>query len=212
MLDDGAHGDYGPNDGVFGARTTNFPAGNKIHYYVEARSANAARAASFSPARAERETFSYRVALTAATNTSVVINEFMASNLSTLADPQGQFDDWIEIHNITDQDIDLTGLYLTDEPNNPRKWPFPAGTLIPSEGFLIVWADEDGLASPGLHANFRLAASGEQILLIDTDARLNAVLDSITFGPQTTDVSHGRSHFNADVWMPMTPTPGTGNE
>ena len=212
MLDDGAHGDYGPSDGIFGATTTNFPAGNKIHYYVEARSANPARAASFSPARAERETFSYRVTLTAATNTFVVINEFMASNTSTLADPQGEFDDWIEIHNITDRDVDLTGLYLTDEPNNPRKWPFPAGAIIPSEGYLIVWADEDGLATPGLHANFKLAASGEQILLIDTDARLNAVLDSITFGPQTTDVSYGRSHFNADVWMPMTPTPGTGNE
>ena len=212
MFDDGAHGDYAPGDRIFGAGTTNFPAGNKIHYYVEARSANAARAARFSPARAEAETYYYRVGLASATNTSVVINEFMASNTGTLADPQGEFDDWIEIHNITDRDLDLTGLYLTDDPNNPRKWPFPAGTTISSEGFLLVWADENGLATPGLHANFKLAASGEQILLIDTDARLNGVLDSITFGPQTTDISYGRSHFNADLWMPMTPTPGTGNE
>src|SRR5205085_6992076 len=137
---------------------------------------------SFSPARAEHETFSYRVALVTATNTPVVINEFMASNTSTIADPQGEFDDWIELHNITDQPVSLAGRYLSDETNNPRKWQFPAGTIIPPDGYLIVWADEDTLASPGLHASFKLSASGEQIFLTDTDAKLNAVLDSIVFG------------------------------
>ena len=52
MFDDGAHGDGLTGDGVFGAATTNYPAGAKIHYYVEARSANSAKAASFAPARA----------------------------------------------------------------------------------------------------------------------------------------------------------------
>ena len=211
MFDDGAHGDGAAADGVFGAATTNFPAGNRIHYYIEARSANAAQAASFHPGHAEKDTHAYRVGLTTATNTPVVINEFMASNSSTLADPQGEFDDWIELRNLTGSEVDLTGHYLTDDATNPRKWAFPAGTIIPADGYLLVWADEDGLATSGLHASFKLSGSGEAIYLVDTDARLNAVLDSIIFDAQTTDISFGRSGADADVWTIMVPTAGLPN-
>ena len=212
MFDDGAHEDGAAGDEVYGAATTNYPAGNKIHYYIEARADNAAQAARFSPERAERVTHSYRVALTSAAATDVVINEFMASNSNTVADPQGEYDDWIELRNLTDVPVDLTGLYLTDEPLNPRKWPFPAGTTIPADGYLLVWADENGLATPGLHASFRLAAAGEQILLVDRDANNNQVLDMITFGPQTTDISYGRTAADPDVWGFMTPTPDSANQ
>ena len=211
MFDDGAHGDGTPGDNLFGAVTTNYPAGNKIHYYVEARATNTAQAARFSPARAEIEPWNYSISLTVAANTSVVINEFLASNTSTLADPQGEFDDWIELRNLTGSTVNLTGLYLTDEPSNPRKWPFPSGTTISANGYLLVWADEDGLATPGLHANFKLSGSGEQIYLIDTDANNNQVLDAITFGAQTTDVSFGRTAADADVWSTMIPTPNAVN-
>lgn len=212
MFDDGAHGDGAAGDNVFGAVTTNFPAGNKIHYYIEARANNTAQAARFAPARAEHETYDYSVALTTAASTSVVINEFMASNSSTLADPQGEYDDWIELRNLTGATVNLTGLYLTDEPSNPRKWAFPTGTTIAANGYLIVWADENGTATPGLHASFKLSASGEQIYLIDTDANNNQVLDAITFGTQTTDVAYGRTAVDADVWSTMTPTPNAANQ
>ncbi len=146
-----------------------------------------------------------------ATNTPVVINEFMADNQTALVDPQGQFDDWIELRNLTDVEVDLTGHYLSDEPNNPRKWQFPVGTRIPAEGYLLVWADEDGNDAPGLHASFKLAKSGEEIFLTGADANLDAVLDHVSFGPQQTDHSYGRSGTNADVWVTMDPTPGLAN-
>ena len=212
MFDDGTHGDGAANDGIFGGATTNYPAGTKVRYYVEARSSNSAKAAVFSPARAEQDTYSYRVGLAIATNTSVVINEFMASNSKTLADNQGGYDDWIELRNITSNEIDLTGLYLSDEANNPRKWAFPAGTKIPANGYLLVWADEDGSATTGLHANFKLSATGEQIYLIDRDANLNAVLDSIEFGIQYPDISYGREASNPSNWGIMIPTPGRTNQ
>ena len=212
MLDDGTRGDGIAGDGVFVASITNYPAGTKVRYYVEARGTNAAQAARFSPARAENETYSYRVSITAATNSPVVINEFMASNTSTLADPQGEFDDWIELRNVTDSPVSLTGRYLSDEPNNPRKWQFPTGTTIPVNGYLLVWADEDTTETVGLHASFKLSASNDEIYLTDTDANLNQVLDAITFGSQTTDISYGRSASNADVWSAMSPTPGADNK
>jgi len=212
MFDDGAHGDGAAGDNIYGAVTTNYPAGNKIHYYVEARANNAAQAARFSPARAEHETYDYRVDLTVSTNKGVVLNEFMASNTQTIADPQGEYDDWIELHNRTGTAVDLTGLYLTDEPANPRKWAFPSGTAIAANGYLLVWADEDGGATPGLHANFKLSASGEQILLVDTDSNNNQVLDWIDFGVQDTDVSYGREAADPEVWGSMTPTPNAANQ
>jgi spore coat protein CotH len=207
MLDDGAHGDGAAGDGVYGAATTNYPGGSKVRYYVEARSANAAKAAAFSPPRAEQETYSYKVTLTTATNTSVVINEFMADNAATVADPQGEYDDWIELRNLTEQPISVAGLYLSDEATDPHKWQIPAGTTIAANGYLLVWADENGSDTPGLHANFKLSMSGEAIYLSNT----NAVLDSITFGTQETDVSYGRSSANDDVWTFMSPTPGAAN-
>jgi hypothetical protein len=212
MFDDGAHGDGAAGDGVFGAAVTPYPAGNKVRYYVEARSANTAKAASFSPTRAEEWTYNYRVILTSAPNTPVVINELMAANVSTLADPQGEFDDWIELRNLTDEVVDLTGRYLSDEPNNPRKWAFPAGTTIPAEGYLLVWADEDGKTTSGLHASFKLSAGGEELFLTDTDANHNAVLDSVTFGDLGDDLAYGRQADNAEVWVEMTPTPGRPNQ
>lgn len=211
MFDDGLHGDGAAGDGVYGAATTNFPAGNKIHYYVEARAANAAQAARFSPARAEWATYSYRVGLTSAASSPVVINELQTANETTIADPQGEYDDWIELRNLTDADVDLTGCYLSDETNNPRKWPFPAGTKIPANGYLLIWADEDGKATPGLHANFKLDKDGETLYLLDTDAHFNAVLDAVTFGAQTDDLSYGRSAYDAEAWEVMEPTPGQPN-
>ncbi|MBL9129028.1 MAG: lamin tail domain-containing protein [Verrucomicrobiales bacterium] len=211
MYDDGAHGDGAAGDGTYGGTTTNYPAGSKVRYYVEARSANTAKAAAFFPPRAEQEVQSYRVAVTTAPDSPVVIEEFLAANVASHADPQGDFDDWIELHNVTDAEVDLTGRYLSDEPNNPRKWAFPDGTRIPAGGYLIVWADEDGSADAGLHASFKLDKAGEQILLTDTDARLNAILDSVTFGPQEDDRSYGRTAADADVWAVLTPTPGAPN-
>jgi hypothetical protein len=211
MFDDGAHNDGAAGDNTFGAATTNYPAGTKVRYYIEARGSNAAQAARFSPARAEWQTHSYRVAITVASNSPVVLNEIMADNLTTHADPQGEYEDWIELRNLADEPVDLTGRYLSDEGNNPRKWAFPSGTTIPANGYLIVWADEDTLLTPGLHASFKLSKSGETIYLTDTDANYNAILDSVTFGEQTTDTSYGRTAADADAWATMSPTPGAAN-
>lgn len=211
MVDDGLHGDGAAGDGVFGATPGVYPAGARVRYYVEARAANASHAARFSPARAEEVVLSYRVGLATAPDTDVVINELMADNDSVITDPQGEFDDWVELRNITEDAVDLTGRYLTDDPTNPRKWPFPDGTTIPAGGHLVVWADEDGSAPFGLHANFKLAASGEAVYLIDTDARLNAVLDHVVFGAQEVDQAWGRTGDDADVWAVVQPTPGTAN-
>jgi hypothetical protein len=211
MFDDGAHGDGAAGDGLYGGETGSFVAGTRVRYYVEARAGNAAKAARFSPARAELDTYSFRVTTSAGTTSPVVINEFLADNAASLADPQGEFDDWIELRNVSAEEIDLTGHYLSDNANEPRKWRFPDGTRIAAGAYLLIWADEDSAATEGLHASFRLSKGGEEIVLVGPDSESNALLDSIVFGVQITDRSFGRSPDDASKFIPMTPTAGRAN-
>ena len=142
--------------------------------------------------------------------TPVVINEFMASNNSIEPDPQGEYDDWIEIYNPSASPVDIGGLYLTDDLSVPNKWQFPDSTTIPAGGFLLVWVDGD-VDDDGLHANFKLSADGEDIGLFEADG--STLIDSVTYGEQTTDVSYGRFPNATGEWNFLSiPTPGEGNE
>lgn len=147
---------------------------------------------------------------------AVVINEVMASNTKTLADPQGGYDDWIELYNAGDTAVELTGMYLTDDPALPRKWRIPAGlpglrggTVISPKGYLIVWADGD-INATGLHANFKLSADGDEVHLFAADGV--TVIDSLVFGQQTADVSYGRyPDGGQELRFFGVPTPGRAN-
>ena len=57
----------------------------------------------------------------------------MAINNGTLADGDGDFSDWIEVQNRGDMSIDLAGAHLTDDPDDPSRWPFPSVTLGPGD-------------------------------------------------------------------------------
>ena len=189
-----------------------FPAGEKIRYYVEARSAERGGATTFFPARTEFAPLTYRVAASLADSSPVVINELMASNTKSLTDPQGDNDDWIELHNVSGDVVNLSGMYLSDNQNNPRKWQFPNNTQIAPGGYLIVWADEDGNAKPGLHANFKLSRNGETVMLVDTDQRGNQVLDVIKFKAQEEDIALGRVPNGTGDFMSLEGTPGIQND
>jgi len=155
-----------------------------------------------------------------AAETSLVINEFMASNNSCLQDPQGQYDDWIEIYNYGIDAIDIGGMYLTDNPSSPTKWQIqgsnPTVTTIPAGGYLLIWANNDTTDS-GLHTNFKLDADGEQIALFSVrspqdDSDGSTLIDSIIFPDQNTDISFGRYPDGNDDWGFFgLPTPGAEN-
>ena len=128
---------------------------------------------------------------------SLVINEFMASNSNSVRDPQGQYDDWIELYNYGTDDVDIEGMYLTDDLTVPTKWQIPAATNIPVGGYLLIWADND-IADAGLHANFKLNAGGEEIGLFDTDG--STLIDSVIFREQVSNITFGRYPDASDDW------------
>ncbi len=139
----------------------------------------------------------------------LVINEVLSLNTGSLPTRtrapdanrfagDDQWFDWIEIYNRLPRPLDLGGLHLTDSATDPLRWQFPPQTIIPGEGYLVVFAsglnfvnpdqDEQGL----LHTNFRLAAEGEYLALTNVDG---AVIDALQpqGGAPTADVSFGRS-------------------
>ena len=145
---------------------------------------------------------------------SLFINEWMAANIRTLADPaDGDYADWFEIYNPGLVAVDLFGYRLTDDPTNTVKFVIPAGWGIPPGGHLLVWADEKSyrnLTSTNLHVNFKLSRDGETIALYRPDGSL---VDAIEFGPQTNDVSQGRWPDGAGGSFSFfaVPTPGSFN-
>jgi len=148
------------------------------------------------------------------TGIPLVINEFMASNTSVIRDPQGQYDDWIELYNAGTESLDIADMYLTDNLNQPAKWRIPritrGTTLIAPGGYLLIWADGD-TADAGLHAGFKLDADGEEIALFDSDGE--TLIHCVTYPGQTPDISYGCYPDASDIWRFLSiPTPGAHND
>ncbi len=149
----------------------------------------------------------------------VVINEWMADNAAPggFPDPaDGLFQDWFELYNPNTNAFDLSNFWLTDDLSQPAKWRIPTNAVVAPRGFLLVWADgntgQNGADVNGdLHASFQLSAGGESLGLFAPDGV--ALQSSVTFGPQTQNVSEGLfpdGNTNEVVFM-MNWTPRTPN-
>ncbi|MAG57839.1 MAG: hypothetical protein CMJ83_16265 [Planctomycetes bacterium] len=121
------------------------------------------------------------------------ITEFMARNASSLVDEDGDYSDWIEIHNPADAPVSLVGWSLTDDPSIPGKWAFPAETLA-AKGYLVVFASNKDRATVGapLHTNFRLNGEGETLQLVGPGG---VVQSAWSFSEQRADWSFGRAEI-----------------
>ncbi len=131
---------------------------------------------------------------------SPLISEFMADNTSTLADGDGRYEDWIELHNPAPGALDLEGWYLSDDPANRTKWQFPDVTLAGGQHMLLFASGEDVEhyidAGGYLHTTFRLDADGGSLLLTEPDGETIAHAH-LHYTDQLPDVSYGVTNFTA---------------
>lgn len=207
MFDDGAHNDGASGDGVYGAQIPAQDGGVLVRYYIEAKANNAALSASYAPPGAEHDVYFYQHKFAAAPATGIVINEVMADNVSTAQDENSQYEDWIELHNTNNFTAQVGLWFLSDSPFEPFKWRLPVGTVIPANGYLIVWCDEDETQG-NLHTNYKLSNGGEQILLFNPDSLL---VDETSFGDMYTDVSWERLPNGTGPFVYLWPTFGAFN-
>ncbi|MDM8532615.1 lamin tail domain-containing protein [Anaerolineales bacterium HSG25] len=147
--------------------------------------------------------------LTLAQSNQVIITEFMASNQSTLADEDGDYSDWIEIHNSGSTEISLSGWYLTDNDDDLTKWQFPDVTLN-ADDYLIVFASHKDRNDSELHTNFKLSSDGEYLALIKPDGETIAWEYQPKYPPQFKDISYGLNDSLIESYF-TTPTPATAN-
>jgi hypothetical protein len=139
---------------------------------------------------------------------SVLINEVMASNGDTVADEDGDFEDWIELYNPTSAPVDLKGYWLTDDADDLLQWQIPDTTLGAGD-FLLIWASGKDRAGETLHTSFRIDRAGEVLILLDPDG---TEIDRLDPTPVPRDYSFGRRPDGSENWVYFAdPTPGAPN-
>ncbi len=142
----------------------------------------------------------------------VRINEFVAANVSGLLDENNEAQDWIEIYNRGATTVNLDGWGLTDDPDDPGKWTFPATNLAPGQ-YLVVFASAKDRRVPGarLHTNFKLNATGDYLGLFNAESPRVAVSEfAPEFPEQRNDYSYGYDSLGVLKYF-RTPTPGAAN-
>lgn len=120
----------------------------------------------------------------------VCINEVSSKNDIYISDYMKK-GDWIELYNTTDHDINLSGMWLSDDRTNIRKYQISSSlsTVIPAHGFRIVWCDKNSEIDQ-LHAPFKLS-NGDQSFICISAADCSWT-DSLVYGSQGRWQSFGR--------------------
>jgi hypothetical protein len=137
----------------------------------------------------------------------VVLNELLADNRGSVTNGQTT-PDYVELRNATDLPQSLERMSLSDNPNRPGKFLFPAGTILPPRGLLTIWCD-DATNAPGLHTGFALDNDGQTVALFAVTPAGYQLADLVTYGLQIPDRSVGR--VGAD-WTLTVPSPNVANQ
>lgn len=119
-------------------------------------------------------------------NGQLIINEIMSSNKNTIKSESNTYEDYIEIYNGYDYDIDLSGYHLSDDNFDTKKWTFPDDTIINKKSYLLVYSTENDINE--LHTNFKLSKKGEVVTLSEPDGKS---LSKIYYLETINDTSYG---------------------
>ena len=134
--------------------------------------------------------------------------EFLARNRDNIEDDDGDHPDWIEIYNGQPAVQSMAGWFLTNDPANLKKWPFPSVNL-PANGFTYVFASGKNRTNAAhAHTNFTLAGEGGWLAIVRPDGTIKS---EVTYGPQFDDITSGfKSAFDPLGYL-SAPSPGRAN-
>ncbi len=144
--------------------------------------------------------------------TPVRVNEVSAANSMYIND-YFKKNDWVELYNTTDKDIDIAGMYISDNAEKPQKYQVPTNdvalnTIIPAHGYKVIWCDKLDNIGSEIHTSFKLATEGGDVL-ISTENYSDALHYDIHLGTQ----SFGRYPDGAnDTYVMNQPTIAKANQ
>lgn len=126
----------------------------------------------------------------------------------TITDEDGDYSDWIELFNLHQDSIDLSGYGISDDSLNPFKWVIPHVKISPQD-HLLIFASDKNKTSSYLHTNFKLSSDGETVVITNPEG---ITIDKINFGKLGSDVSYGRQPDGSDsLSLFQDATPGDSN-
>lgn len=113
----------------------------------------------------------------------IYLNEMLARTSAGLRDT-------IEFFNPNPTNVHIGGWWLSDERNEPFRYPIPLGTIVPAFGFLVIDDTQFGVGTNG----FSLSSEGERLYLFsaDTNRMLTGYTHGFGFEGSDRDVSFGR--------------------
>ena len=139
----------------------------------------------------------------------LVINEFMSANKNVLQDEFGDYPDWIEIYNPSQQTVNLLNWYLTDDQDDLTKWSFSYLLIEPGDFILVFASGKDTTTSQNIHTNFKIKSEGEELILSNSEGILIDQTDATELG---SDQSFGRVTDGSELFeIFYTSSPGTSN-
>ena len=141
---------------------------------------------------------------------TVVINEVLAHSHDNASD-------WIELHNTTNDAVDIGGWFLSDSDVSVMKYEIAEGTYIDPCGYFVFHQDPNFgvLSDPGAHEPFALSENGEAVYLhVGRGGELMGFMDEEQFDASERGVSFGRYRKSTGTYnfVPMDHnTPGWEN-
>lgn len=134
---------------------------------------------------------------------SMRINEILVINEDNFQDDYGIHSAWVELFNTSFASVNIGGCFLTDDLNNPTKYPIPKGdvlTKIPPRQHVLFWAD--GKPSRGtFHLSFTLDPNKDNFLAL-FDSNGKTLIDSVTIPRgQVADKSWARVNDGNELWV-----------
>ena len=141
-------------------------------------------------------------------STILVINEVMASNTGEVLSPAINFDSWIEVYNPGETDVNLGGMFLSIDPQNPYQWQMPNDMgSVPKGGFKVIWLGSNDIKS--FQAPFKLDCDGGTILLSDKNGEL---ITKQAYPEAKSRTAYARKTDGGNEWgWTATPTPEATN-
>ena len=139
--------------------------------------------------------------------TSVRLNELFAKN-NYYTNSDGTVTDLGEMYNNGASAVDLAGCSLSDSNMSPRRYVFPAGSIIPARGYYPMRFASAQVPSR-TNTGFGLKASGGYLYFYGPSTNL---IDSLTYGIQISDFSVGRSPVGTGSWTLTMPSIGMTNQ
>ncbi len=127
------------------------------------------------------------------------INEFATKKSITFTDSEGDYGAWVEIYNFGQEEVSLSGLYLSDDAAKPQKWAFPDAKIAAGAYFTVFMMSKDKeYDGKEMQATFTLSGKEEKLAIYNGKAE---EIDSCAVYELVSNITCGRDSADPEHWL-----------